>query len=807
MRKKSMSFVMLFTWLLLTCTSLFAQKARKPAELVKDAIQKNVAFAKLEVQHSQTAKTMYSARLASQVKEYALFQFNRAADLSAQTGGAIELTLPATSGAITLQLIPVNIYADGFSVKTSSGEKAVSTGWFYQGAIKGNENSVAAISIFEDEIAGFISSTQGNFVIGKLRNADKQAPANIVYRDNALTVNPTLNCGTPDIALPTPPPSLTELTARCVRIYYESELDFYTAFGNNATSVTNYVTNLFNQNKTLYNNDGISVSLSEIFVWTTTDPYNGANSGLLLGEFQATRTSFNGDVGQLITTRAIGGGQAAVIYGLCAASVANRLCVSGDMTTAFPNVPTYSWEVMVTTHEMGHLMGSRHTHACVWNGNNTAIDGCSGFVEGSCPLPGIPSAGGTIMSYCHLQSVGINFNNGFGPQPAAQIRNSIEASACLAGCSAATCCGPLTGLAATSITNTSATLSWNSLSGATSYVVEYRLAGAATWTALATTVGTSVSLTGLTQNTQYEWRVKANCNEAASYFAVSSFTTAAPCTTPTGLAASNITSSGATLGWTAASSAVSYTVEYRVSGAATWIVAGTVTTNSISLTGLLGSTTYEWQVRTNCSASSSGYAASTFTTLIPAACGIPIGLWADTYPCEMYADLYWDALPGAVSYTVERKTSLQTTYTVIATGVTTNYLFNVFSNGTYNWRVMANCAGGSGNYSAVATYFCRYNSKICDGNLRPNTQMVELKLNPQPAEGRVSVSFHWASLSQGLLTIRNQFGISLLQKSVQLKSGLNNIPLDISGIKPGVYYVYLNANGQIVSQKLVVGNQ
>jgi hypothetical protein len=69
-------------------------------------------------------------------------------------------------------------------------------------------------------------------------------------------------------------------------------------------------------------------------------------------------------------------------------------------------------------HEMGHSFGSRHTHACVWNGNNTAIDGCgpaAGYgYEGSCSGAPIPSIGGTIMSYCHLTSTGINFNNGFG---------------------------------------------------------------------------------------------------------------------------------------------------------------------------------------------------------------------------------------------------------------------------------------------------------------------------------------------------------------------------------------------------------
>jgi hypothetical protein len=90
---------------------------------------------------------------------------------------------------------------------------------------------------------------------------------------------------------------------------------------------------------------------------------------------------------------------------------------------------------MVITHEMGHLIGSRHTHACVWNGNNTAIDGCAGSTEGTCSLPGNPPEGGTIMSYCHITGVGINFNLGFGSQPGNVIRNTVNGSGnCLTPC-------------------------------------------------------------------------------------------------------------------------------------------------------------------------------------------------------------------------------------------------------------------------------------------------------------------------------------------------------------------------------------
>src|SRR5690606_30622278 len=63
----------------------------------------------------------------------------------------------------------------------------------------------------------------------------------------------------------------------------------------------------------------------------------------------------------------------------------------------------------------------------------TAIDGCATYIEGECPLPGYPAEGGTIMSYCHQQSVGINLSLGFGSQPKNYLLNRINNAACLTG--------------------------------------------------------------------------------------------------------------------------------------------------------------------------------------------------------------------------------------------------------------------------------------------------------------------------------------------------------------------------------------
>src|SRR5690606_27981320 len=230
-------------------------------------------------------------------------------------------------------------------------------------------------------------------------------------------------------------------TDNCVRIYYEAGFGPYSLNGSSVPNTTNWVTGMHNNVSTLYANDGITVALSEIMVWTTTDPYSGTPSAIL-NQFRNTRTTFNGDIAQLLRNPATT--SIAWVNALC---TTYKYSYSG-VTLSYQQVPTYSWNIEAMTHEIGHNLGSPHTHACAWNGNDTAIDGCgpaSGNDEG-CNAP-LPTNGGTIMSYCHLVgSVGINFSLGFGPQPGALIRNTVNSKGCLGTNCVTSCALTVTGL-------------------------------------------------------------------------------------------------------------------------------------------------------------------------------------------------------------------------------------------------------------------------------------------------------------------------------------------------------------------------
>lgn len=87
------------------------------------------------------------------------------------------------------------------------------------------------------------------------------------------------------------------------------------------------------------------------------------------------------------------------------------------------------------------------------------------------------------------------------------------------------------------------------------------------------------------------------------------------CDAPTGLSETSITTSSVTLGWNSVSGATNYDLRYRATSSGTWIDVSSLTGTSWTQSGLSASTTYEWQIRTNCSGSSSSYASgSNFTT-------------------------------------------------------------------------------------------------------------------------------------------------------------------------------------------------
>jgi Metallo-peptidase family M12/Fibronectin type III domain/Secretion system C-terminal sorting domain len=442
--------------------------------------------------------------------------------LSQQPPDRLELVLSEEGQGLSLDLLRVDPFTADFRVVAASNglPVAVHAGVHYRGVVKGDMNTLAAISIFPDELMGFVSDATGNRVLGRLEGS---LTDHVLYRDTELKAEPGYACATEDDGEPYAPEQLTGApkSAKCVRLFWEVHDNIFANKGSMQATV-NYMSGLFNQSATLYENDDITVVLSEMLVWDVASPYTGTSTNSLLNQFQNNRNTFNGDLAHLIGLKG-NGGIADGTNGFCRTNLDNSMCYSGIKST-YSTVPTYSWSVNVVTHEQGHLMGSKHTHACVWNGNNTAIDKCgpnAGYSEGNCYTNApIPSGGGTIMSYCHLVSAGINFNNGFGSQPTSAILSDIGAATCLTNCSGASCASPA-GVSATGITGNSAAVSWNVVPNALSYTVRHRPVGSGVWESTTGLPGFGLALTGLSSGTDYEVQVQANCSGGDGEFSAS----------------------------------------------------------------------------------------------------------------------------------------------------------------------------------------------------------------------------------------------------------------------------------------------
>ena len=428
---------------ILFCLNLYSQDVQSikinPAEAVKASklqgkIFEKVALVKSSRQDISTIRPELKGELADfQVIEVPDRALKR---LTASKKSEIALDLPLFGdNSIEIELVEADIFADDFVVRTSSSEspQEVKLGKFYRGVIKGEDGSLASLSLLDGELRGIFSSPEsGNWVISRM---ESKSDRYLLYRDEDKVNPASFTCHTKESGIKYGIQDIntaaTTAANKCTGIYFEVDNDIYNDKGG-TTQTVNYVSAIFNEVATLYANDDLNIEISEIFVWDSNSPYSGQSSSSLLNQFQQRRTSFNGDLAQLLSYKASGG--IAVLDGLCHPYNSAKMSFS-SIGSSFRNVPDYSFTVMVVAHELGHLFGSHHTHACVWNGNGTAIDACAGFVEGNCGSAPVPQNGGTIMSYCHLRQTGINFTKGFGTQPGNVIRNNVANASCLQTCS------------------------------------------------------------------------------------------------------------------------------------------------------------------------------------------------------------------------------------------------------------------------------------------------------------------------------------------------------------------------------------
>lgn len=353
----------------------------------------------------------------------------------------------------------------------------------------------------------------------------------------------------------------------------------------------------------------------------------------------------------------------------------------------------------------------------------------------------------------------------------------------------------------------------------------------------------TVDLTCFVPNTTYHFRAVATNATGTVYGADFTFTTPQPPTATT-VAATSITSNGATINGTvnANGSSTNVTFEYGLTitygnsiNATPYTVSGTTATAvSAAITGLLASTTYHYRVKAE-SAWGVTYGSDLSFTTNAAGC-------VDTYETNntqtaakqiatgttIFALI---GVSGDLDYFKFSNSTAQKNIKIELTNLPADYDVQLLKS---NGSVVATSANRGTtseiikyNTNTVATYYIKvygyngaYNASTCY-NLKvtlssttvkslDETETVaeesapEITVFPNPTTGTINLDYTTSKEENIDVRILNITGKVILSENVQASEGQNILHYDISAQTDGVYILQVVANNETVTRKVIL---
>lgn len=352
-------------------------------------------------------------------------------------GQTFETPVPLGADLRTVRVARTEVFAPGARIDVVGLDGTVRShapdDAYFVGALAGDPDSTAVMAVGPGGTRGFVAGTDGAWWIGR-DGVGVPLPA----------ADGTAGCGGADdppsgdaddavrpraLALPGAdfPPSMLLLVDLAIETNYE----LWQAFGADQPTI-DYLTALVAQANVAFARDlHVHMRISYLRLWQTpADPWTGADSLTELSELRAYWRSAQNDMDAIAGPRDVvhlvsGRGFSENIAGRAFLdTLCNENAGYGYTRTAGRTNPSDA--VQTFTHELGHSLGSPHSHCYV-----PPLDKCYGGENGvTCyDGPNVASVG-TIMSYCH------SFGNGrtldFHPATVGLIRSRIAGADCLA---------------------------------------------------------------------------------------------------------------------------------------------------------------------------------------------------------------------------------------------------------------------------------------------------------------------------------------------------------------------------------------
>ncbi|HNZ43976.1 MAG: T9SS type A sorting domain-containing protein [Bacteroidales bacterium] len=414
-----------------------------------------------------------------------------------------------------------------------------------------------------------------------------------------------------------------------------------------------------------------------------------------------------------------------------------------------------------TTHEIGHCFNLYH----IWGddgGTCTGSDYCTDVPNQANYTYGVHT--GVLTDKCTAKSPGIMYMNfmdysddisyaNFTPNQKARIAALFASGGLLYslsvsdGCTApgTIACGTPSGLSATGITTTSATLNWAAVSGASSYNIQYRPSGTSTFVTTTSTTN-SKAITGLTDGTIYEFMVQAVCSETGTYSGLSSFTT--------------LTAGGCT---------------------------------DIYESNNTVATAKTIAVNTNINAS------------IETAADVDYYKFSNTSAKKKIKVTLTD-LPADYDLKLFKSNGTTLIATSQNSGTTTeSIVYNNAKVGTYVIKVY----GYNGAYSASSCYtltasISSLSWKGVEEVMNEPDTPQDIMIYPNPASENLNVTYNAENNGDVQISIYDLAGRLLNSTSYQANKGLNNYSMSVSALAKGIYVLSLKNGNTLLNQKLII---
>ncbi len=301
------------------------------------------------------------------------------------------------------------------------------------------------------------------------------------------------------------------------------------------------------------------------------------------------------------------------------------------------------------------------------------------------------------------------------------------------------------------------------------------------------------------QDAQYRLTIHDLMMDCSYHFVYNVTVNAPPsCLPPTDITSMVLSGNAARISWTAAADAVKYRVRYRpVGGVWTEVQTGGVETFRF-LNGLTPNTTYQYQVKTNCTTLNSVWSSTySFTTLMDI-CDYPASSTV-TNITGTSARVSWSTNTGDEKYKVKYKAKVPGSVWNTDT-YNTNVLnvINLTPNTTYKYKLKTKCAASWTNWSPNYEFTTATSLEEMNTLLRSSQ---DIQLYPNPVKDILNIVLPSENISE--LSINNING----QTVKTLRTENNELQVNIAVLPAGIYYVnVITTDQQSIIKKFVKTN-